>query len=94
MHMYIHLYFTEKIPNKSMTIITILIYSSLNPAGAQHYSNAHFGEGIGPIQLHAVHCSGSEQQLLDCFYLKSNNCVHSDDAGVACNGESFIKGQF
>ena len=77
-----------------MTNIPILIYSSLNPAGARHYSNAHFGEGIGPIQLDDVHCIGSEQQLLNCSHLTSHNCAHSDDAGVACDGESFIKGQF
>ena len=62
--------------------------------GATYYSNAHFGQGSGPILLDNVGCSGGETRLLDCANyggvgLYSSSCSHDDDAGVRCNGKFF-----
>ena len=49
-------------------------------------SSALFGQGSGPIHLDDVACSGSERRLIDCLYTHIDNCVHSKDAGVRCQG--------
>lgn len=51
---------------------------------ATAYSNAYFGQGIIPIILDNVGCSGSEERLIDCYYSSQIDCSHSDDAGVRC----------
>ena len=52
--------------------------------------NAYFGHGTGQIVLDDVQCTGSENKLLACrsasILSVSNNCDHSDDAGVRCEG--------
>ena len=52
------------------------------------YSNAFFGAGTGSIFLDDVQCSSSSSQLLECPSrpILDNNCAHSDDAGVGCEG--------
>ena len=53
------------------------------------YPAARFGSGSGPIFLDQLHCSGSEQSLLDCptfTDLGLHNCDHSMDTGVKCQG--------
>ena len=56
--------------------------------GGRAYSNAYFGAGSGPIVLDDVQCSSSASQLLECYSrpILSHNCLHSDDAGVRCEG--------
>ena len=56
--------------------------------GGTAYSNARFGTGTGPIFLDDVQCSSSASQLLECSSspILTNNCQHSDDAGVGCEG--------
>ncbi len=65
---------------------SIIILRPLNSAGGTPYSNAFFGSGSGPIYLDDVQCSSSSSQLLECPSrpILTNNCAHSDDAGVGC----------
>ena len=48
-----------------------------------------YGQGVGPIFLEYVHCSGFEESLLDCDHngLGLSTCGHWEDAGVVCQGE-------
>lgn len=50
---------------------------------------AFYGEGNGSILLDDVVCSGNEGNLLECTHssLFQNNCQHSEDAGVKCQGK-------
>jgi deleted-in-malignant-brain-tumors protein 1 len=44
-----------------------------------------FGEGLGPILLDDLACTGEEESLLDCaFHSGTHTCDHSEDAGVRC----------
>lgn len=61
-----------------------LIHYDVQQTGATAYSNAYFGQGIIPIILDNVGCSGSEARLIDCYYSSHIDCSHSDDAGVRC----------
>ena len=69
---------------------TIIIYCHTNilfhlNLDATAFSNAYFGQGIIPIVLDNVGCSGSESQLIHCPYDPgTSDCSHSDDAGVRC----------
>lgn len=52
---------------------------------------AHFGQGQGLIHLDDVECNGYEISILDCPRSSSENCGHSEDAGVVCEpGNIFI----
>ncbi|MBN3300092.1 DMBT1 protein, partial [Amia calva] len=50
-------------------------------------THAQFGQGSGNIALDDVACVGTETSLLNCpaANLGSNNCDHSEDAGVVCS---------
>ena len=51
-------------------------------------SSVYFGQGLGPIWLRSVICTGSESALAECGHLGVNitvNC-HQPDAGVRCHG--------
>lgn len=50
--------------------------------GATAFDLARYGEGSGPILLDNLHCSGSEDKLVDC--LQVHDCGHNEDAGVKC----------
>ena len=56
-----------------------------------YFSSAFFGQGIFPIMMDYVNCSGSEFRLWDCHHFThSYGCTHSDDVGVRCQpGLSF-----
>ena len=60
--------------------------------GGIPYSNAHFGPGTGPIYLDDVACTSSDSQLLECSSrpIMRNNCSHPADAGVGCEGNTFL----
>nr|XP_055037256.1 uncharacterized protein LOC129425315 [Misgurnus anguillicaudatus] len=49
-------------------------------------SEAYFGQGIDPIWLDDVECSGSESSLKQCKHTGTHNCGHHEDAGVTCSG--------
>ncbi|XP_035387466.1 neurotrypsin isoform X2 [Electrophorus electricus] len=48
---------------------------------------SHFGQGLGPILLDGVHCTGNELSVEDCSHAPwgEHNCDHMEDAGVSCN---------
>ena len=54
--------------------------------GSIPLSRAPFGEGTDPIFLDDVGCAGTESSLLSCSHIGIgvHNCVHPEDAGVAC----------
>ena len=50
------------------------------------FSSAQFGQGMGPILLDDLMCTGAEPRLIDCpnAGLTMHNCVHSEDASARC----------
>ena len=52
--------------------------------------SAYFGEGSGLILLDNVNCNGRESTIFRCSHRNfgEHDCVHSEDAGVVCYGES------
>ncbi|XP_068613041.1 neurotrypsin-like [Brachionichthys hirsutus] len=48
---------------------------------------AYFGEGMGPIHVDNVKCSGEERSIADCIKQAPgiHNCRHNEDAGVICD---------
>ena len=55
---------------------------------AEAFGNAMFGEGSGEIVFDDVMCAGNEIALTTCPLSRIHNCVHSEDAGVRCQGVS------
>lgn len=67
--------------------MTISPFSPPIPSvAAEAVSSAFFGQGTGPIFLDEVLCVGTENGLLDCPNMRQNDCRHSEDAGVRCQG--------
>lgn len=58
-----------------------------NRGMARAWRWAHFGQGVGPIVLDGVQCTGNELSLEECPHnnWKQYNCDHKRDAGVSCN---------
>ena len=48
--------------------------------------NAAYGQGVGPIFLDDVRCTGLEYRLIECSNrgIEVENCNHNEDAGVRC----------
>ena len=57
--------------------------------GAVRYSSAYqFGQGVNPIFLRDMGCTGTELNLLECPsnpFIESS-CTHSQDVGLRCEG--------
>ena len=48
---------------------------------------AKYGQGIGPVWLNNVQCTGGESSLFSCPHSGWGNvgsCTHGNDAGVKC----------
>ncbi|XP_070175998.1 neurotrypsin-like [Littorina saxatilis] len=59
-----------------------------DPYRATAYRSATFNAGSGPIYLTDLMCVGRETDILRCpktYPFKQVNCLHRDDAGVACS---------
>ncbi|XP_019412015.1 PREDICTED: lysyl oxidase homolog 3 isoform X1 [Crocodylus porosus] len=50
-------------------------------------TGARMGQGMGPIHVNEVRCTGTEASLWSCPYknITEEGCKHSEDAGVRCN---------
>ena len=56
-------------------------------------SAAEFGPGSGDVIVDNVRCFGSESSIWECPHgeLWANNCSHSRDAGVRCQGQKVFE---
>ena len=76
----------------NLTYLVVLRFGRATPL---HYvaptatDQARFGEGLGPIWLKNVACSGAEDSLNSCCHTGVGNheCGHHEDAGVICRGK-------
>ena len=59
-------------------------------SGAEAFSFAYFGAGVGPTHLDNVQCVGNENTILACPSnpIGNENCGHNADAGVRCPGRN------
>ena len=74
-------------------ILELLVCMCVHFAGATVFVGAAFGQGTGPILLDNVRCNRREQRLIDCPHngIGIHNCLHSDDAGLRCQGKFWYK---
>ena len=58
-----------------------------NSDGASVLRNAFYNSSSGPIHLDNVQCEGDEESLQNCSLSREiDDCTHSEDAGVSCQG--------
>ena len=67
-----------------VVLLLLLLLFLLSQTGSLPYSNANFGQGIGPVQFSYSQCTGSEGRLVDCPSGSVGGCNHDHDAGVRC----------
>ncbi|KAI5624569.1 lysyl oxidase-like 2A isoform X1, partial [Silurus asotus] len=49
-------------------------------------TGARMGQGMGPVHMNEVGCSGFEKSLTECYFNKEAlGCSHEEDAAVKCN---------
>uniref|UniRef100_A0A673WG97 Lysyl oxidase homolog n=1 Tax=Salmo trutta TaxID=8032 RepID=A0A673WG97_SALTR len=49
-------------------------------------SGGRLGQGMGPVHMNEVKCSGFEKSVTECFFNKESlGCSHEEDAAVTCN---------
>ncbi|XP_067320842.1 deleted in malignant brain tumors 1 protein-like [Anolis sagrei] len=55
---------------------------------------AHYGQGLGPIWLENINCTGGEAFLKECQKggWGEHSCNHSQDASVECSGTRLVNG--
>ncbi|KAF3855770.1 hypothetical protein F7725_016493 [Dissostichus mawsoni] len=54
---------------------------------------SYFGQGVGPIWLDDLGCSGNEASLMECAHSSGSiSCIHLEDAGVICTGPILTTG--
>ena len=81
--------------HRSYLITASVIFLITNSYGVA-YSNAHFGQGSGPITIDELQCNGYESSIRQCSSepWHTHNCNHGEDAGVHCSGNiTFLNNQ-
>ncbi|XP_068172361.1 lysyl oxidase homolog 2A-like [Antennarius striatus] len=49
-------------------------------------TDARMGQGIGPVHMNEVECSGFEKSLTECYFNRDSlGCSHEEDVAVKCN---------
>ncbi|XP_071017395.1 lysyl oxidase homolog 2A-like [Oncorhynchus clarkii lewisi] len=49
-------------------------------------AGGRLGQGIGPVHMNDVECSGFEKSLTECYFNRDAlSCSHEEDAAVRCN---------
>ncbi|XP_041134425.1 lysyl oxidase homolog 3B isoform X6 [Polyodon spathula] len=50
-------------------------------------TGARMGQGMGPVHMNEVQCSGQEKSIWNCQYknVTTDDCQHVEDASVKCN---------
>uniref|UniRef100_A0A8C9P7Y5 Lysyl oxidase homolog n=1 Tax=Spermophilus dauricus TaxID=99837 RepID=A0A8C9P7Y5_SPEDA len=49
-------------------------------------TGSRLGQGMGPIHLNEVQCTGTEKSIIECkLNTEAQGCSHEEDAGVRCN---------
>ncbi|XP_062378619.1 lysyl oxidase homolog 3B isoform X1 [Sardina pilchardus] len=50
-------------------------------------TGARMGQGVGPIHMNEVQCTGQERSIWSCGYknITEEDCMHTEDASVRCN---------
>uniref|UniRef100_A0A8C4GF92 Lysyl oxidase homolog n=1 Tax=Dicentrarchus labrax TaxID=13489 RepID=A0A8C4GF92_DICLA len=49
-------------------------------------TGARLGQGMGPVHMNEVECSGFEKSLTECYFNRDAlGCSHEEDAAVKCN---------
>ena len=63
-----------------------VLYRQLGFSGGVALEDNEYGNGVDPIWLDDVDCSGIESGLSDCRHrgYGDHNCGHYEDAGVQC----------
>ena len=70
----------------------VCYYRTFLFTGSAAYREPRFGPGSGPIFLDELHCSGTEQSLLECNKFTPvgiHMCDHSQDISVHCEGTNY-----
>uniref|UniRef100_A0A665V0V7 Lysyl oxidase homolog n=1 Tax=Echeneis naucrates TaxID=173247 RepID=A0A665V0V7_ECHNA len=49
-------------------------------------SGGRLGQGMGPVHMNEVECSGFEKSITECYFNKEAlGCSHEEDAAIRCN---------
>lgn len=71
----------------------LTVCRQLGYVGAFSYStDAHYGQGSGPIWMDQVSCTGREKALSLCSFHAwgVESCSHREDVGVSCRGKNKV----
>ena len=54
-------------------------------------TRAYFGQGVGPILMDDLNCTGHERSIFECPHDEwgRSDCRHDEDAGVICTVSPF-----
>ena len=71
----------------------ISLINAPSTTGAVVHLSATFGQGIGPVWLNDVHCSGTESRLENCFNnrVRHHFCFRFEESGVICQSKIQLK---